>query len=204
VLKELTIKPYDNMSDEKTSTKNVVTAVPKLVQLLEPLTPDERHRAISAALIVFGESAPIQSGNQFVSEPQEVGEGICPKAANWMKKNAITREQLDHVFSIENDSIDVIAARMPESGKRKQTTQAYILCGIRSFLRNGDLNFTDADARELCNKLGCYDTANHAAYTTSFGNLISGSKEAGWRLTNPGLSVGVQIVKQLAPEATNL
>ena len=191
------------MSDEKTSTKSVVAAVPKLVQLLEPLTPDERQRAISAAMILFGQSAPIQSGNQFPGEPHEVGEGICTKAANWMKKNAVTREQLDHVFSIEADSIDVIAARMPESGKRKQTVQAYVLCGIRSFLRNGDLNFNDADARELCSRVGCYDAPNHAAYTTAFGNLITGSKEAGWRLTNPGLSVGAQIIKQLAPESTD-
>jgi hypothetical protein len=191
------------MSDEKTSTRNVVAAVPKLVQLLEPLTPDERQRAISAAMILFGQSAPVQSGNQFVFEPHEVGEGICTKAANWMKKNAITREQLDHVFSIEGDSIDVIAARMPETGKRKQTAQAYVLCGIRTFLRNGDLSFTDTDAREFCNKVGCYDLANHAAYTTSFGNLITGSKESGWRLTNPGLSVGAQIIKQLAPETAN-
>ena len=191
------------MKDEKPSTKNVVAAVPKLVQLLEPLTPDERQRAISAAMILFGQSAPVHSGNQSVDEPHEVGEGICTKAASWMKKNAITREQLDHVFSIENDSIDVIAARMPESGKRKQTTQAYVLCGVRSFLRNGDFNFSDGDARELCNRVGCYDAPNHAAYATSFGNLITGSKESGWRLTNPGLSVGAQIIKQLAPEATN-
>jgi hypothetical protein len=192
------------MSDEKTSTKNVVAAVPKLVQLLEPLTPDERQRAISAAMILFGQSAPVQSGNQSVSELHEVGEGICAKAANWMKKNAITREQLDHVFSIEGDTIDVIAARMPESGKRKQTTQAYVLCGVRSFLRNGDLNFSDADARDLCIKVGCYDSPNHATYTTGFGNLITGSKDSGWRLTNPGLRVGAQIIDQLASEATNL
>jgi hypothetical protein len=191
------------MNEEKNSTKNVVAAVPKLVQLLEPLTPDERQRAISAAMILFGQPANIQSGNQFGGEPHEVGEGICSKAANWMKKNAITREQIDHVFSIEGDSIDVIAARMPESGKRKQTMQAYVLCGVRSFLRNGDLNFNDADARELCNRVGCYDGPNHAAYTTSFGNLITGSKESGWRLTNPGLSVGAQIIKQLAPETAN-
>jgi hypothetical protein len=191
------------MSDEKISTKSVVAAVPKLVQLLEPLTPDERQRAISAAMILFGQSAPNQSGNQSVGEAHEVGEGICAKAASWMKKNAITREQLDHVFSIEADSIDVIAARMPESSKKKQTAQAYVLCGVRSFLRNGDLNFSDADARELCNRVGCYDAPNHAAYTTSFGNLITGSKEPGWRLTNPGLSVGAQIIKQLAPESAN-
>src|SRR5437764_1070785 len=105
------------MSEEKSITKNVVAAVPKLVQVLEPLSPDERHRAISAAMILFGQSAPTQSTAQYgghSGDSHEVGDGICAKAANWMKKNAITREQLDHVFSIESDSIDVIAARLPE------------------------------------------------------------------------------------------
>lgn len=195
------------MRDEKPSTKNLVTVVPKLVQLLEPLTPDERQRAIGAAMILFGQSVPAQGGNQSGGqgvEALEVGEGICTKAASWMKKNAITREQIDHVFSIEADSIDVIAARMPESGKRKQTTQAYVLCGVRSFLRNGDVNFTDADAREICNRVGCFDGPNHASYTTGFGNLITGSKDSGWKLTNPGLSVGAQIIKQLVPDTANI
>ena len=192
------------MSDEKSTTKNVVAAVPKLVQLLEPLSPDERNRAISAAMIVFGQSAPSQSATQHgghSGESHEVGEGICAKAASWMKKNAITREQLDHVFMIEADSIDVTAARMPESGKKKQTLQAYVLCGVKSFLRTGDTTFNDAEARKLCSTVGCYDSPNHANYTTAFGNLITGSKDAGWKLTNPGLSSGAQIIKQLTPEA---
>jgi hypothetical protein len=194
------------MSVEKSTTKNVVAAVPKLVQLLEPLSPDERQRAISAAMIVFGQSAPTQSATQHgghSGESHEVGEGICAKAANWMKKNAITREQLDHVFLIEPESIDVTAGRMPESGKKKQTVQAYILSGVKSFLRTGDTTFNDSEARELCSKVGCYDSPNHANYTTGFGNLITGSKSAGWKLTNPGLSAGAQIVKQLVPEANS-
>jgi hypothetical protein len=194
------------MSDENSTTKNVVAAVPKLVELLEPQSPNERHRAISAAMIVFGQSALTQSSAQHgghSDEPHEVGEGICTKAANWIKKNAITREQLDHVFSIEAESIDVIAATMPESGKKKQTVQAYILSGVKSFLRSGDTTFNDSEARELCTKVGCYDSPNHATYTTGFGNLITGSKSAGWKLTNPGLSAGAQIVKQLVPEANS-
>jgi len=33
----------------------------------------------------------------------------------------------------------------------------------------------------------------------AFENLINGSKDAGWKLTNPGLSKAAEIVRQLAP-----
>ena len=191
------------MNSEKSATKTVVEVVPKLVQLLEPLSADERQRAISAVMVIFGQSAavpgidPQKSGQD---AHHDVGEGISAKAASWMKKNALTREQMDHVFSIETESIEVIAAKMPETGKRKQTVQAYVLCGISSFLKNGDTTFNDADARDLCIKVGCYDGPNHANYTTGFGNLLTGSKDSGWKLTNPGLSAGAQLIKQLTPE----
>lgn len=192
------------MSSEKSATKTVVSVMPKLVQLLEPLSADERQRAISAVMVIFGQStAPAQSID-LQKEGQEVrhdvGEGISAKAATWMKKNALTRGQMDHVFSIEPESIEVIAPKMPETGKRKQTLKAYVLCGISSFLKNGDTTFNDAEARELCIKVGCYDGPNHANYTTGFDNSLTGSKDSGWKLTNPGLSAGAQLIKQLTPE----
>jgi hypothetical protein len=127
--------------------------------------------------------------------------GISGKAIVWMKKNSITRDQLEHVFSVEDNSIDVIAARMPANGKRQQTLQAYVICGLKTFLRTGEPAFTDSEARELCSKVGCYDVANHSNYRKAFGNLLNGSKDSGWKLTNPGLSEAVKIVKALIPEA---
>lgn len=192
------------MSEEKSGAKNILSIIPELVGLLEPLSVDERQRAISAALILVGQAASVQNpGPQgpHHAEPHYTGEGICTKAASWMKKNALTRDHLDHVFSIEAETIDIIAARMPEIGRRKQTIQAYLLCGIRAFLRTGDPAFADADARELCNRVGCYDAPNHATFTNSFGNLVTGSKESGWKLTNPGLSAGASVIKQLVPDA---
>ena len=192
------------MNSEKSATKTVVGVVPKLVQLLEPLSADERQRAISAVMVIFGEpnvNAPGVDPQKGVHEIlRDVGEGVSAKASSWMQKNALTREQMDHVFSIESESIEVIAAKMPETGKRKQTVQAYVLCGISSFLTNGDPTFNDAEARELCIKVGCYDGPNHSNYTTGFGNLVTGSKDSGWKLTNPGLSAGAQLIKQLTPE----
>ena len=190
------------MSEEKSVSKLVIDAVPKLVHLLDPLSPDDRQRAIAAAMILFGQS-PSSGGtsqkNAAAEAQHELGDDLSQKSIAWAKKNGVTRELLDHVFAIDADSIAVIAGSMPDSGKRKQTVQAYILCGLASFLKTGEVSFADADARALCNKVGCYDMANHGAYTKGFGNLIHGSKGTGWKLTNPGLIEAAQIVKRLSP-----
>ena len=189
------------MSEGKANPKAVAAAVVKLEQILRALVPEDRQRAVTAAMTLFGEPALIPKKQNQEEAPQPEG-GISGKALAWMKKTGITREQLEHVYSIEDDVIDVIAAKMPGKSKRQQTVQAYAICGLRSFLRTGELGFTDKDARELCDRVGCYDSPNHSNYMKALGNLVSGTKDSGWRLTNPGLSECAHIVKQLLPEAT--
>ena len=194
------------MSTEHQILKSVAAATPKLVQLLAPLTPEGRQRAIASALMVFGESLPTAPRQkEKVTETDSdkhaaAGGGICQKAVAWMKKNALTREQLESVFLIDQNSIDVIASQMPQKTLAKQVVQAYIICGMATFLKTGELNFSDKDARELCERVGAFDATNHSTNTKKFGSLITGSKDAGWKLTNPGLSEGVKIVKQLVPD----
>jgi hypothetical protein len=184
--------------------KVVLAAIPKLVEVLTPLSVEDRQRTISATMILFGQPSPALTTSpktQTREEQIESVDGISGKAVAWMKKNAITREQLEHVFCIESDSIDVIASSMPAKGKRQQTVQAYVICGLKSYLKTGEPDFTDAEGRELCNKVGCYDMANHSNYRKAFGNFLNGSKESGWKLTNPGLNEAAKIVKQLKPQA---
>lgn len=200
----LSINPLLNhrliMSTDQPNFKGTVDAIPKLVQLLSPLTPEERQRAISAAMIVFGQPAathptgPATYGGQ--EEMLNVS-GVSPKATAWMSKYSVTEAQLEHVFSVDADSVDVIAAKLPGKSKRQQTVQAYLLCGLKSYLRSGEVTFTDKEARDICDKVGCYDVANHSNYLKAFGNFISGGKDQGWRLTNPGLSEVAKVIKEL-------
>jgi hypothetical protein len=193
-------------TNPENSIKLVLEAIPKIVHVLTPLSSEERQRAISAAMLLFGETAPTPSASlktlKSEEHPPDEG-GISGKGLLWMKKNALTREQLEHVFSIDSDSIDVITSNLPGKSKRQQTVQAYVLCGLKSFLRTGETSFSDKEGRELCDKkVGCYDSPNHSNYMKAFGNFLSGSKETGWKLTNPGLSEAAQIVKQLMSTAT--
>ena len=128
------------------------------------------------------------------------GEGICARASSWMKQHLITREQLEHIFSTETGRVEFIASRLPSESKRHQTHQAYLMCGLCSFIHTGELTFADSAARALCEHLGCFDLRNHSSITKAFGNTITGSKVTGWRLTTPGLNESANIIKQLVPK----
>jgi hypothetical protein len=185
--------------------ENAVLAVPKLVEVLTGLSSEERSRAVSAAMLLLGETSPLIPGaprqQQHEHEHDDFGEGISSKAAGWMAKNHITREQLEHIFSIDGKIVEIIAHKMPSTSKRKQTAEAYILAGLMSYIHSGEMEFSDDVAREVCRKVGCYDQANHSNYMKGFENWISGSK-SGWKLSNPGLTKAAEIVKASAP-ATN-
>jgi len=195
------------MSSDINNPHAAVEAAAKLVQILLPLTPDERKRAIAASMLLLGQ--PMDEAVQKPTQQRSLedlppsSEGISPKAFGWMRKNGITREQLDHVFSIEQDSIEVIAAKMPGDSKRQQTVEAYVICGLKAFLQTGEPTFGDKDARVICSKVGCYDIGNHSNYVNALGNLASGSREIGWKLSNPGLVRAADIVKTLAPTTSS-
>lgn len=193
------------MSTESSKPLNAVEAVGQLVALLQSLNSEERRKAISAALILLGDqlsAVPVgtrSGGGQGYQPNGESVEGLSPKASTWATKNGITNEQLDHIFAIDGKVIEVIAAKLPGKSKRQQTVEAYILGGLQSFLKAGEPTFTDKEARDICVKVGCYDQGNHFNYVKALKNLVSGSKETGWKLSNPGLVEAAKLVKTLAP-----
>lgn len=186
------------MSKSSSNAKGAVEAVRQLVNTLAPLNAGERQRAISAATILLGDPpGPAAPFGDPIDPPASPVDGISQKASGWMRKNGLSPELLDHVFSIDGGNIDVIATKMPGRSKRQQTVESYLICGLRAYLQTGEVSFVDKDARSLCQKVGCYDPPNHSNYMKALGNRITGSKDAGWRLTNPGLSEAAHIVKQL-------
>lgn len=195
------------MSNNDSNPKSVAAAALKLVEVLTPLNSEERQRALISAMAIFGDTPPTAKSLGLASHKEHdlnletVANGICPKALVWMKKNSITREELDHVFSMDENSIDIIAAEMPGKSKREQTVQAYIICGVGTFIRTGETTFTDKDARTLCIKIGAYDQANHSKSIKELGNFVTGTKDSGWKITNPGLSEGAKIIKELTSTA---
>jgi hypothetical protein len=58
--------------------------------------------------------------------------------------------------------------------------------------------FDDAPARAVCEKVGCYDAANHSATLKSPHPEFTGDKKRGYSLTNPGIKRGADFVRQIA------
>lgn len=178
----------------KTKSSDIVG---KIVDLLTPLSSEERGRVVSASLTLLGETTIAGATNEGEDGGTVTTSG---KAKTWQKQNSITANQLNQVFHNGDGKTDVIVGEMPGKNKKEKTLNAYVLTGIAQFLISGEAKFTDKEARALCSEAGCYDAPNHATTLKAKGNWFTGTKEKGWALTAPGLKHAASLVKNLASE----
>jgi hypothetical protein len=175
----------------------LLDAMTKVVEVLSPLSSEDRARIINAAFALLGDVKPKIIG-QGPDEPiadDPVG-AMPPRAKSWMSQNGVSAGQLQQTFHMVNGEAEVIAT-VPGRNKKEQTYNAYILTGLGQLLLTGSAAFTDKAARSLCESSGCYDSANHAAHLKDKGNEFTGSKDKGWTLTAPGLKRAAELVKDL-------
>lgn len=183
------------------SSKKPAEVTSEIVDLLTPLSSDDRNRVVRAALLLLGETAVVEThkaGGGGAASGNESENGLPPKAQIWMKQNGITVEQIQHSFHLDGGDVTVIAPDIPGKNKKEKTLNAYVLTGLSKLFAAGDSSFDDKSARELCISSGCYDSSNHAAIMKDKGNAFTGTKDGGWALTAPGLKLGADIVKGLA------
>jgi hypothetical protein len=185
---------------------NLAEATSAVFGILEPLAPQDRKRVISATLALLADEP------SFVDEPKRASSstraesdredsediGLNPRTTKWLRQNGITTEELQEVFHFSGGKVEVIASRLPANSRREQTGQAYLLEGFRAFLETGEPKFTDEAAMQLTKRFGAFDTNNHSGNRKSLGNSLSGSRQAGFELSQPGLRTAVALVKQLA------
>lgn len=174
--------------------------VGEIIRQLSELEPDARQRTLAAAQAFFGVAhSPTVATQISCSDVSATDELAVPlKAATWMRQNALTREEVEKVFHISENSAEIIAPTIPGRSKKEQTFNCYKLLGVSKLLANGSTDFDDKEARELCESQGCYDAPNHATNFRNKGNDLAGSKEKGWTLTSPGLKSAGALVKELA------
>ncbi len=181
----------------------ILEVVSKIVIALEPFEVNERKRIIRAALTVLGEEyvetdvhkPPTQGVRNQAPTPATVN--VHVNASRWMEKNQITQEELEQVFQIEAGAAHVLNVELAGNAK-KNTHSTYILVGIASFISTGEATIDDKAARAMCETLGCYDTNNHSNYMKAVGNIWSGNKADGFKLTAPGLREGAELIKKIS------
>lgn len=173
----------------------------KVHALLEPLTSDERRRVVTAVLTLLGDEVSVRApstvpGNAASSVEEDNGSTkLPPKASAWSKKYGLTVEQLEHFFHFDNGSVTCIELAGQGKSKKEKAINTYLLTGVAALLGKGEAEFTDDEARKLCEHFGCYDGTNHTKAIKEFGNNITGSKSSGWKLTAPGLTAAAALVK---------
>lgn len=122
--------------------------------------------------------------------------GINVIAQKWMKRNALTSEQLTSLFSLGGEEIDLIAKRVPGDSKKQRMRSVLLLKGVAAYLGSGAARVTHEQLKETCLHYDAFDAANFAAHIKSFGKEVAGSKSAGYTLTQSGLAAATEIVKQ--------
>jgi hypothetical protein len=178
----------------------LATAMTKVIEVLTPLDSDQRKRVIQAAFALLGEEPALKASGSGSSKKNDVSdeetiEGVPQAAAVWLAKAKITKDQLEQYLHVDGGAVKVISLPGNATKRIDQVLHTYLMQGLASFLTTGEPSFSDKDARDLCGHFGCYDHTNHAKYIKEFGNRITGSKNAGWKLTAPGLTAAAELLK---------
>jgi hypothetical protein len=184
------------------TNKKTTEIVAEIVELLTPISSDERFRVIQASLTLLGETFPVspqRAGGDSGDPEENAGHEMSTlpvRVRTWSKQNGVSPEALEQVFHVESGSAEVIAGEIPGRNKKEKTLNAYVLAGLAKFLSTGNTAFDDKSARALCESSGCYDLANHSTTIKNRGNLFTGTK-SGWNLTAPGLKHAAALVKEM-------
>jgi hypothetical protein len=172
------------------------------MEILSPLDSSERSRVVKAALMLLGDesvSVPVNSpggsdGGSGGHEDSKLPDLSGPAMA-LVRKFGLSGDQMQHYLHFDQGKAILIGLPGNVQSKREQTLQTYLLVGAAAFLSGSDGSFSDAEARAACQKFGCYDGANHSRTLEGLGNKLTGSKSAGWKLTNPGLAAAAELLK---------
>jgi hypothetical protein len=176
-----------------TADPNVLTG---LVKILAPLSSEHRHLAVEAVMTFLGErrGATAERGAGGAINEDEP-KSSAPNSNARSKQNGLSLEQIERVFHFGGDgSVEIL--EIPGKGRREKTLNAYVLLGLGRYLATGDRQFSDDDARAVCETAGCYDPANHSATMKEKGTDLAGDKSKGWTITSVGLKRAATLVKE--------
>lgn len=166
----------------------------ELLKLLEPLTPDDRVRSVTATFALLGQVAPVMGSGSGATSP---GGATNTHAERWMAQNSVSASDMEGILHIADGTAEIIVGKVPGETKKQQTINCYVLVGLREFFKTGAPKFSEGDVVAFCQHMGCYDPSNHASNRKAVGNLVLGNKDAGYTLPAPGLKAAADLVKRL-------
>jgi hypothetical protein len=172
------------------ATPSITQTVTDLFEILDPLSTDDRQRAIKAVFALLGDAPPVAvASSPLVTQPRTDGggnqpalSGLGPRAAMWAAQHRLDREVLERVFYFHDGKVDIHVTSVPGSSRREKTINCYLLVGARALLASDAPRFDD----------------NHPTYRGALGPRATGSRQDGFDLTGPGLKEAGELVASIA------
>ena len=191
------------MEDAADTTKTAAQLTMEILKIAEGNSNEVLKRSFQAVLLLrgevqnFAEQNKPPTGQNLNSNAGEFADTkIGPKALKWIQRNGITRAQLDEVFHLSGETIELTASGVPGSSKRDMTVNCYLLMGIRGLLQFDEPKLNESDTLVQCKRLTAYDKNNHTTLRKYVGNRITGTKPD-FLLTGPGETAAAVLIKQM-------
>lgn len=124
-------------------------------------------------------------------------EGINSVALRLVKRSGIALQDLEKIFSIGIDDIDLVTPKIPGTSKSDKFHNVLLLKGIAAYLGTGTAKVTHDELKETALHYSAYDSTNASKYLKSFAGDWTGSKAAGYTLSARGLTNGIAVVKSM-------
>jgi|SRR5579872_758142 len=123
--------------------------------------------------------------------------GISAVAKKWLTRNGIQASQLDQLFSIGGEEIDLISDSVPGGTKRERMRSVFLLKGVAAYLGTGAARFTHDQLKEACQHYDAWDASHFALIFENLSSEVSGNAKSGYTLTSRGLALAARMVKDM-------
>jgi hypothetical protein len=191
------------MNDNPGSSESAANLLLEIVKLTDGHSSETLKRTFQAVLMLRGETTGVANAIQPHSASNSTGDSefadtkIGPKAVKWLQRNGISRLQLEEIFHVTGDRVDVTASGVPGAGKKEMTVNCYLLMGVRGLLQFDEPKLNESETLDLCKRLAAYDKNNHTTFRKNVGNRMTGEKPD-FVLTGPGEKAAAELVKNMS------
>ena len=211
-------------SDTEQSTSNSETVDPEIIAMsavynaLKGLEADSQTRVLQYIAEKLKIALPVLTKHQEFREgrreeeiehkqrestyakkhKEDTLEGVNPFAVEWMSRIGVLPAQLSTIFNLGIAEIDLVAKSVPGKNRTQKMRSVVLLEGVAAYLGTGAPHFTHEQVKEACLHYGAYDADKFTADLKRLSSEVSGSKDAGFRLTNRGLVNATKLVKTMA------
>jgi hypothetical protein len=202
------------MANKKNDTTPEIDAYRTVYLALKPLEPAAQLRVLrySAEMLdlkleIPGVASPRERESEeglsdhpattVLALERSEDEGISTIALKWMKRSNLSSKDLQNLFSLGIDDIDLISKSVPGKSKRERLLHVLFLKAIAAYLATGAARVTYEQLKEAAIHYKAFDANNFAAHIKSFAADIGGTKESGYTLTPRGLSAATKLVQDM-------